>query len=387
MTAQHSRKLLLLVGLMLAGLTLLLGRSQARAADSQWFAQFWNNKNLQGAPVLQRYENTIDFNWGDGSPDYRVPDDNFSAQWTKRQYFDAGTYQFIATMDDAMRVWVDGQLIIDSWYDSQEHTEVATMNLAQGDHDIRVDYYEAGGVAIAVFTWQKVGAGGVPAQFYNWKGEYFNNITLTGTPSLVRDDRFINFDWGEGSPAPQIFNDYFSVRWTKTFDTLPGTYKFFVTSDDGVRVWVNNQLVINNWQNQPPTRVEGTYVSSGGPVTAVVEYYEAVGGASITTGWVTQPGGTAPTPPPPTSNCPNPPSGLEAVVINAATLNVRQQPSTSAAVIGRLSSCQKVPLTGYRTVDNAWVMIWYTSGVAGWVSSNYVQLGVPMNQLSPVNYP
>jgi hypothetical protein len=363
---------------------------RAGAADDQWFGQFWNNRDFAGAPVVTRWENSIDFNWGGGSPDSRIPDDNFSARWTRSVFFPAGTYRFTATMDDGMRIWVDGNLIMDYWYDSQEHTATADVSLTEGDHDIRVDYYEAGNMAVAKVSWAPIGSGGTGGSgggtFNNWKGEYFNNITLSGAPSLVRDDRYLNFDWGEGSPDPSIFNDYFSARWTKTFNTVPGLYRYSVSSDDGARVWVNDQLIFNNWQDQAAGYREGEYNSAGGPATVVVEYYEAVGGASVKLAFLQTPGGfdqgTGTLPP--TSQCPNPPSGLEGVVINASVLNVRSGPGIEYEGIGKLTSCEKVALTGYRNQDSTWVMIWLTPGVAGWVSATYMQLGVPISQRSPV---
>lgn len=389
-----------LAGLMLATVMLLLGRDSARADDAQWYGQFWSNRSFAGSPVVQRWENTIDFRWGNNAPDPRLPSDNFSARWTKRQYFSGGTYRFKATMDDGMRVWIDGRMIMDFWYDSQEHSEVVDVTLAQGDHDIRIDYYDAGAVAVAEFSWQPIatggggggGTGGGGVGFVNWKGEYFNNVTLSGAPALVRDDRNLNFDWGVGSPDPRIFADYFSVRWTKTYETIPGLYKFSAESDDGLRIWVNGELIFNNWQDQAAGFRTGEYWSNGGPAKVVVEYYEAVGGAKAKLSFLQVPGGFDPNQgipgtvnPPVTSSCSYKPSGLEAVVVNASVLNVRSGPSVNSPVIGRVNSCDRVALVGYRNPESTWAMIWYQPGVAGWVNASYLQMGVPMNQLSPVN--
>jgi len=67
-------------------------------------------------------------------------------------------------------------------------------------------------------NWAYEGGGSGGGAFYpNWKGEYFNNATLSGNPLLTRDDRYLSHNWGTGSPAPGIIgDDYFSVRWTKT---------------------------------------------------------------------------------------------------------------------------------------------------------------------------
>ena len=278
---------------LIAVLTLLtvLGGS-AGAADDVWLAEFWNNKDLAGQPVYVRQDKTIDFNWGHGSPAGPVNSDNFSARWTRNVYFAAGNYRFNATMDDAMRVWIDGNLIIDSWTDSQEHTVSRDLYMSQGDHDIRVDYYEAGGVAIAKFWWEQIGGSGGSgggtgggAYYPNWKGEYFNNTALAGAPVLVRDDPYLNFDWGFGSPAPGVVNDdFFSVRWTKTLTAPAGQYRIWITSDDGSRLYINNQLYIDNWGVQAPTTKSVDYFHPGGSVQMRVEYFENQERASILTG-------------------------------------------------------------------------------------------------------
>ena len=83
------------------------------------------------------------------------------------------------------------------------------------------------------------------------KGEYFNNKELQGQPALVRTDEQINFDWGRGRPAPQIGLDAFSVRWTGKF-TPPesGSYQLGVTANDGMRVYLDEQLLIDAWETR-----------------------------------------------------------------------------------------------------------------------------------------
>src|SRR5437899_2416871 len=64
------------------------------------------------------------------------------------------------------------------------------------------------------------------------KGEYFSNQALQGTPALVRTDKHVEFDWGEGSFAPNQPVDHFSVRWTGYFvPKKSGDYKFFTSAD------------------------------------------------------------------------------------------------------------------------------------------------------------
>lgn len=86
----------------------------------------------------------------------------------------------------------------------------------------------------------------------DWRGDYFNNRDLKGTPALVRDDPKLDFAWGRGSPANDIQPDNFSGRWTISREVPAGNYRFSVWVDYGVRVWVNNQLIINGWVEGVP---------------------------------------------------------------------------------------------------------------------------------------
>lgn len=406
MQTMTRRPIWLLAAVVLAAVLLAPTGRRAAAEDAQWLGQFWNNRDLSGTPVLTRWENTIDFNWGEGSPAPQINDDNFSARWTRRVFFEEGNYRFFATMDDGMRIWIDDQLIIDSWTDSQEHTMTVDRFLTRGDHSIRIDYFEAGGMAVAQFSWQPLGSGGGGGgggDFYpNWKGEYFNNVTLGGPPSLVRDDRYLNFNWGYGSPAPQIFPDFFSARWTRTYaNPTPGQYRIFLTSDDGSRLFINNQLIIDNWADQALTTKTVDYWHPGGPITVRVEYFEGTGQAAIRVGLLLVPGGTGVLPVLPpggpnlggggsggsggggTGGCPSV-SGLNAVVISTTPLNVRRGPGTQYEAFTQLQPCQVVPLTGNRNPDGTWVQIVVPGGQIGWVASQYVRTGVPVSSLTPV---
>lgn len=148
-------------------------------------------------------------------------------------------------MDDGMRVWLDGNLIIDSWTPSQEHTMTTDQFLNAGDHDLRVEYFEDRGQAVARFSLSLVGSNSGGAFYPNWKAEYFNNTTLSRPPALVRDDRYLSHNWGTGSPAPGIItDDLFSARWTKTLTGNPARYQITLTSDDGSRLFINDVLIL-----------------------------------------------------------------------------------------------------------------------------------------------
>jgi hypothetical protein len=121
------------------------------------------------------------------------------------------------------------------------------------------------------------------------KGEYYSYTTTTNfqTLLLTRIDNIINFSWGFGSPDPAVPSDNFSVRWTgMIIPKYTETYTFRVISDDGVRLWVDNVLIIDKWINQPPkTYTADIDLSSNTPVNIKLEYYESFGGATISLAW------------------------------------------------------------------------------------------------------
>ena len=110
-------------------------------------------------------------------------------------------------------------------------------------------------------------------------GQYFTNTTLAGTPVLQRTEA-VNFDWGTGSPGAGVTADQFSVRWTGNVQApATGSYRFQTMSDDGVRVWVNGVLVINNWTNHAPTTNNSASIAlTGGTRYAItMEFYDGTG--------------------------------------------------------------------------------------------------------------
>jgi glucose/arabinose dehydrogenase len=119
------------------------------------------------------------------------------------------------------------------------------------------------------------------------KASYFNNIALTGGPSVLQAESSINYDWAAGAPVAGINADNFSVRWEGTvIPSLTGTYTFTITGDDGIRLWVNNQLLVDKWIDQAPTTYNATInLIQNANVPIKVEYYERGGGATAKLFW------------------------------------------------------------------------------------------------------
>ncbi|GIV85500.1 MAG: hypothetical protein KatS3mg052_2507 [Candidatus Roseilinea sp.] len=134
------------------------GSSPAQC-PGQYRAEYFANRDLSGSPVLVRCEGwPIRHDWSGGSPGSGVPDDGFSARWTGRARIESGTYTFITRADDGIRVWLDGDLIIDAWQDQPPTEYRNTRFVSAGEHAIRVEYYENGGGALAEFRWEQASA-------------------------------------------------------------------------------------------------------------------------------------------------------------------------------------------------------------------------------------
>ncbi|MBV6644286.1 MAG: glycoside hydrolase family 3 C-terminal domain-containing protein [Cyclobacteriaceae bacterium] len=134
-------------------------------------------------------------------------------------------------------------------------------------------------------------------------GEYFNNMNLEGKPVFSRLDSIIDFKWGIGPPIflndtqkeredikdadTRLNEDRFSVRWTgKITPPKSGPYSFVVATDDGIRVYLDGKLIIDNWWSHD---VEYQYsireLQAGRSYKLKIEYYEEIGGARMSFGW------------------------------------------------------------------------------------------------------
>jgi hypothetical protein len=124
-------------------------------------------------------------------------------------------------------------------------------------------------------------------------GRYYNDPSTGATKftTLVRTrtDARVNFDWLSGSPIPGVVQtNNFSVRWTGQVQApVSGNYTFSTVSDDGVRLWVNGVLRINNWTDHAPTTNTSAAVAltAGVKYSIVMEYYERGGGAVARLRW------------------------------------------------------------------------------------------------------
>jgi hypothetical protein len=143
----------------------------------------------------------------------------------------------------------------------------------------------ASSVAAATFiNSASLGGGtGLLGQYY---ANTFPNNPFVGS-SLVRTDAYINFNWETNSPDPSIPTNNYTVKWTGLIQPLfSEPYTFSTTTDDGTRLWVNGQEIINEWVAQPPTTWNGVINLQAQQLYAIeMDYFQAGGGAVAQLAW------------------------------------------------------------------------------------------------------
>jgi hypothetical protein len=260
-----------------------------------WKGEYFDNKNLSGRPSIVRDEGggMIDSDWGLDAPnrDCLKRVDGFSARWSRIANFAPGTYRFTVTADDGVRLFVDGKKLIDEWRDQNSQTYSVDLELKGGPHQVRLEYFENFGSASIKLSWATTRCTAVVLA-ERWKGEYYNNLDLSGKPVLVRDDgeERLNFDWNlqgpDGSCGVNI--DNFSARWTRKVTFGAGIFRFNVSADDGVRVYIDRQLKFERWVDQMTTHTFDLQLAAGNH-EITVEYYERWGSAVLKFSWEQHP--------------------------------------------------------------------------------------------------
>jgi hypothetical protein len=263
--------------------------TRVSAADPTWRGEYFPVQTLSGNPTFVRNDNEINFDWALGSPGPGIPTDSFSVRWTRAVYLPAGGWRFNVTVDDGVRLWVDGQLLFDQWRVSAPITYSGSILLGSGDHSLRVEYFEATERAQVRVWWDQGGAAPTPtpapSTSHPWDAAYYDNVYLAGNPRFTRYDPSINFDWGDDGPGGGIGGEGFSVRWNRRADFAAAKYEFKVTVDDGVRFWLDDDRLIDEWHDSAGQTYSRVVDVAAGGHNMRVEYYQGRGDARIGFGY------------------------------------------------------------------------------------------------------
>ena len=253
----------------------------------QWHANYYNGSNPERCPAAVGKLDKLNVSWGQGSPSAVVGDDNFSASFTKKVSFaETSTYCFTALADNGMRVFVDGERVVNAWNGQAGQRAIGSQFVTAGLHDVRIEYSARRGAAYLNFDFfpiREINANS--AEPGEWLAFYYGNRGLSGCPTVIRSEPSLNFNWGEESPDESINGDNFSARWRKgVFVQEESTYCFQLRADEGARVFVNGDRVMNEWSARRRNRSETAMVDVdlvAGYNDVLVEYYEARNAASF----------------------------------------------------------------------------------------------------------
>ena len=123
--------------------------------SGKFLGDYYNGMNFDTL-VFSRYDDKIDVNWRRGSPDPKIGNDYFSIRWQGRFNFDTYLYEFTAIADDGIKVYIDGERIIDAWRAQSYLTSKARKQVTAGEHTVVVEYFESAIYAAVNVFWQKV---------------------------------------------------------------------------------------------------------------------------------------------------------------------------------------------------------------------------------------
>lgn len=228
---------------------------------------------------LERIDPEINFEWGNGGSEGR-PAMNlpslFSARWVgkiKPVYTETYTFFIQSNYRSQVTLWINGQQVVSKLDESGAESSGTIALTAGTDYDIRLEYHQIRDSSSVKLLWQSASQPKAIVAYNrltaNPKGagtglraQYFRHRDLS-SQVLSQTDKEVDFEWGYDSPVQGMSGDDFSVLWTgQVQPRYTGTYTFGIYGDQGVRLWVNNQLLVNQWTTN--TTGSGTIALTAG---------------------------------------------------------------------------------------------------------------------------
>ncbi len=333
----------MLVAFALLALTAALSAAPADDFGTNWTAQYYNNPTLSGTPVYtETLPNGINFNWGVGSPNPSVPVDNFSARFTSTQVFPvAGTYQFVVTSDDGVRVFINNQLMLDQFVPRAVTTDSFQMNMPAGPVSMVVEYFEGIDQAALQFQWFLVGGGTLPTATV----DYFVTAGPTSTATRIPP-----------TPLPEIPPGALTATVIKASVLLSRSGPFLGAPVVARLLRGQTYQVVGRDAN-----AEWFLLQLSGQQGWAWGYYLYINGNSFTAPVVS-----------PFTTAGQPASNTGVAIQTQATLRLRAAPNTASEQIGRIPWGSILPVLG-RTADSGWLQVQFYSTI-GWIATPYVKV-------------
>jgi hypothetical protein len=265
--------------------------------------------------VVERFDRQLDFLWSIASPHPDLKADDFAVRWTGWLRPPAsGEYRIVIVSDDGARVVIDGKTIIDDWAIGPLRRRDAVVTLSNKAHALRVEYREHKDASAVSLRWVRPGrtsiAEPIPPQCLfcvqetagqtevalpasrrlpanaGVSAEYFNGTNFE-RPIDRRVEPAIDHWWGLDKPLDRLPADTYTVRWTGRLTPLvAGKYKIVAYSDEGVRVWIDDKPIIDNWKRHAIARDQAEIELSDRPHKLRVEYFDDDQGALASLRWI-----------------------------------------------------------------------------------------------------
>ncbi len=363
------------------------------AQTGSWTAEYYNNTDLAGNPVVVRSEARPRGSWGLGSPHAGIPADFFAARWTTRVWLEGGAYQLSAQADDGIRVLVNDVAIIDAWRASDAEFLQVELPLETGEHVVVVEYLEQTGRAHLLFNMDPLltpppddaPRARITARFLNMRNESgvhgdvvrlvtmnqvlpvvgrngfgtwlelaFGDLRAWVNASYVETENLAGVPVTDGSPGPV-------TRITATVNTgtlnlrarpaLSG--RILLKIHEGARYAVSGRSLDEDWLWLNVGGVNGWAHSDWLDVEPGLETVPVLNEDAV----------------------------LSEATVTAGHLNVRAEPSLDGRLLHIVSQGESFAVIG-RNADASWVQL-NVDGIAGWVSGAWITV-LPDLQAVPV---
>jgi hypothetical protein len=254
---------------------------------AEWLVEYYGDDHLGDSCGHVHQEGTYIFGiWSSAAPADGCPSDHFSARFSRAVDFAGGDYTFGLGYDSGARLKLDGDTVVDGWGTSDQHYE--TRHLEAGSHEVNVEYTEDVGEAYLTAFWWGPGfnLARESRDTFQWYAQYWGNQALWWDPVVKVNEGggFLDHHWVDLAPQDGLPMDHFSSRFERVVHFDAGRWRFVLSADDGVRFWVDDELIVDEWQDQVATFTAEVYLGEGDHELRI-EHYENGGWAFIQLRW------------------------------------------------------------------------------------------------------
>jgi LysM repeat protein len=293
----------------------------------------------------------------------------FSARWTATVTLEEGTYSFVTRSDDGVRVWVDGQRIIDDWMLHPPTTNADTVPLDRGEHEIRIEYFENAGESQVTFSWTEVGDESVAISPLS--GPPGNQIQVTARGFLPNAEVAVGVRAVDARPVSSKGERSDETGLVQTTVTIPEEeaqpsqmWVAFVRADASGERGVSSTFTVTA---EDVAQCEETYVvQEGDTLEFIARQCDASVAALLAANPQISPARLFPGQRLEVPSEPLDGAGAQVTATPRFYLNLRSLPTTDSEAIDLVPAGSEVPVLGH-TSDEAWLLVQYR-GRRGWIA-------------------